>query len=375
MQTIVSEFPAFELDELVEAITQDELTTVVTDGQSESWVRTASDDGHGELTIQNKQASDNSVKFYLYRSYYSAFVGVQQQNAQISANEIWEYRYEVNGDHPERWNQYLLTEYKIDSFFNEKIVLPESFKGKSAGPYLDYEFTQKGLTISLNKWTLMRDLEMNSMEPEGPLDPAHIKYKYLLNWNGSEFMEEKVLEAGYDTELTFTTRVVEPSPGGPGVHEFDCPHGVNVTTSSTLKDQGKISYRPSKMLDPTEGTAWAEGAEGSGVGEWIEFTITENFVIGNSWQISNGYNKSKTSWDENNRVKKLKVIVDDQVLGYVMLANIVSNQSFNIAPFWVRDQPVFKKGTRIRFVIEEVYRGSRYDDTLISYFVPIGNCG
>lgn len=375
MQTIVSEFPAFELDELVEEVSQDELTLVVAEGQSKSWVRTTSDASRGELTIQNKEISDNSVKFMVYRSNSRAFVGVQQLNAQISTSEIWEYRYDVNGDHPERWNQYLLTEYKIDSFFNEKIILPKSFQGKTAEPYLNYEFTPKGLTISINKWAFMRDLESNSLEPEGPLDPAHVKYKYVLNWNGSDFMEEKVLEAGYDDVLTFTTRVVEPSPDGPGVHEFDCPHGVTVITSSTLKDQGKNSYKPSKMLDPAEGTAWAEGAEGSGVGEWIEFTIVEDFLIGNTWQFSNGYDKSKTSWEENNRVKKLKVIVDDTVVGYVMLANISTYQSFSITPSWLRDTPSIGKGTKIRFVIEEVYKGSRYDDTLISYFVPTGNCG
>lgn len=71
----------------------------------------------------------------------------------------------------------------------------------------------------------------------------------------------------------------------------------------------------------------------------------------------------------------MKVLVDDQVAGYVMLANVSAYQSFDIAPYWLKDSPEFKKGTRIRFVIEEVYKGSKYDDTLVSYFVPIGNCG
>ena len=71
----------------------------------------------------------------------------------------------------------------------------------------------------------------------------------------------------------------------------------------------------------------------------------------------------------------MKVLVDEQVVGYVMLANVIGYQEFNIAPNWLKEPPTFKKGTRIRFVIEEVYKGSKYNDTLISYFVPTGNCG
>lgn len=375
MQTIVSEFPAITLDELVESISQDELAEVVVKGESENWKAITSDPVKGELEIRNKKISDNSVRFNVYRTPSRVLVGVQQRNAQISETELWEYRYNVNEDHPERWNQYLLSEYKIDSFFNENVILPEAFRGKSAGPYLEHEFSQKGLSISLNKWTFMRDLESQSIAPEGPLDPALVKYKYLLNWDGLDFKEEKVGEAGYDSVMTFTARVFEPSPDGPGIHEFDCAHGVSVRTSSTLKNQGRTNYRSSNMLDPNEGTAWSEGVNGGGEGEWIEFTITEGYHIGASWQLSNGYTKSKTLWEENSRVKKLKVMVDDTVVGYVMLANVLGYQSFNIAPSWLREPPEFRKGTKIRFVIEEVYKGTRFDDTVISYFVPVGNCG
>jgi len=375
VRTIISEFPVFELDELVESISQEELIQVMTEGESKEWKRTGEDADKDQVVLRNKLASDNSVKFTVYKSGSRAMVGVQQQNAQVSVSEIWEYRNDVDGDHPERWNQYLFSDYKIDSFFTEKIILPEMFRGDPASSYLDYQFSPKGVTVSLNKWTFMRDLESNSIEIEGPLDPANIKYKYTLTWDGRDFVEKKITEAGYEETMTFTTNVVEPSPGGPGPHEFDCPHGVIITTSSSLKDQGTNIYSPANMLDPDEQTAWSEGVSGDGVGEWIEFKITEDFVIGRSWQLSNGYTKTKAVWEQNNRVKKFKVLVDDQIVGYVMLGNISTYQSFNIAPSWMRNTPNFKKGTRIRFVIEDVYKGSRFEDTVISYFVPTGNCG
>jgi hypothetical protein len=377
LESLASEFPASKIDELVTPISQDELSDVITSGQTKEWTSTQSPGDLQEIIVRNKLAPDNLVRFVLYQGNpVVAMIVVQQENAQVVTTEVWEYRLKVADDHPDRWNQYLLPDYRFESFFDERVILPEAFRGKPAKSYLDYKLGVSSITVSLNKWTFMRELEGNSVSPAGALDPALIKYKYVLNWNGDDFVEEKVKEAGYSDALMFTSSIVEPrTDGGPGVHEFDCPHGVSVKTSSMLAKQGRHDYKPSNMVDSSKATAWAEGVEGSGVGEWIEFTITSQYHIGSSWQISNGYTSNKDVWQANNRVKKMKVLVDDQLVGYVMLANVSAFQEFNIAPFWLKDPPSFKKGTRIRFVIEEVYRGSRYDDTLISYFVPTGNCG
>ncbi|MEJ0033639.1 MAG: hypothetical protein WDO15_26360 [Bacteroidota bacterium] len=274
---------------------------------------------------------------------------------------------------PDRWNQYLLPDYKLDSFFDERVLLPQEFQGKTAKPYLDYELGLSSITVSLNKWVLMRQLEGDSVSASGGLDVALIKYKYVLNWNGDDFKETQLKEAGYNDMLMFTSAIVEQIDGGPGPHEFDCPHGVSVRTSSTLNPQGKYDYKASNMLTPI--AAWSEGVEGDGVGEWIEFTITSDFHIGDSWQMGNGNNRSKDVWNANNRIKKMKVLVDDKVIGVVILANVFTFQEFNIAPNWLKEQPAFRKGTKIRFIIDEVYKGSKYNDTVISYFVPTGNCG
>jgi hypothetical protein len=375
-QAIASEFPATKLDELVESISQEELEKVINDGESEAWTRTVFDVTRGEISIRNKMAGDNTVKFVLYgHGTQWAMVGVQQQNAQVSTTKVWEYHYVVDGDHPERWNQHLLPEFKFDNFFDERVALPKEFAGQPAQSYLNYEMTPASISVSLNKWLFMRELESNSMEPEGPLDPALVKYIYVLSWNGDDFEERKVQEAGYSEILTFTTSVVDDPDYGPGPHEFDCPHGVTVKTSSVLPKQGAYSYAASNMLDDNDATSWAEGVKGDGVGEWIEFTITKDYRIGSSWQMGNGYTRNKDVWQANGRVKKMKVLIDDKVACYIMLSNIATYQSFSIAPYWLKDSAELKRGTKIKFVIEEVYKGSRYDDTVISYFVPTGNCG
>ncbi|HZY81574.1 MAG TPA: hypothetical protein VFE50_18755 [Cyclobacteriaceae bacterium] len=338
----MSEFPAFELDELVEEISQEQLADAVNDGESANWKRTTPEDNRHEVAIQNKMSSDNQVKFMLFRASTRAFVAVRQENAQVSTNEIWEYVYKPNGNHPERWDQYLLTEYKVDSFFNERVILPDGIRGKRAEPYLDYEFNRKGVTISFSKWRFMKDLDGNSLEPEGPLDPALIKYKYHWSWTGERFVEEKLNEAGYDDAMTFTAQVNETATSG----DHNCSQAVSTKKAATIN-----------------------------VGEWIEFSLRSNAKVGANWQISNGNTKSRTAWEENNRVKKFKVLVDDKFAGYVILANVSAYQTFNFAPHWLKDPPDFKKGTRIRFVIDEVYHGTKNDDPTISHFVPIGKCG
>ena len=376
LEVIVSEFPSSKLDELVEEVSQEELEAAVTKGESDHWKRTTLDVNTGEISIQNKDAKDNIVKFKLYgRTPSYAMIAVQQANAQVATTEIWEYRFTVNEDHPEQWEQYLLPEYKLADFFDDRVVLPQEFQGESARPYLNYEFTPTSLVMSINKWAYMSKLESDSVQSYGPLDPTLIKYKYVFKWNGTDFDEQKANEAGYVDVHTFISHTVETSEDGPGPHEFDCGHGVSVKASSTLANQGNNNYSAKNLTDGKDATAWSEGVAGHGMGEWIEFTITSNFFIGSSWQIGNGYNRSNDVWQQNSRVRKMKVLVDDQLIGHVMLSNIPAYQTFDIAPSWLKDSPSFKKGTTIRFVIEEVYQGSKFDDTLISYFVPVGNCG
>ena len=171
--------------------------------------------------------------------------------------------------------------------------------------------------------------------------------------------------------LTATASIDKEEPGGPSVTEFNCANGVFVKTSGEHPAEGTIRYSGSNVLDQKDETAWS--TSGSGIGQWIEFTIKENFRIGNSYQIRTGYTKSKRLWKENSRVKKLKVIVNGKAVALIILNDTDEYQSFFIYHGEMEEEG--KLGTKIRFVIEEIYRGDKYDDTLISHFVPIGNCG
>jgi hypothetical protein len=371
---MAAEFPVTNLEDVITSISQEEMDEIINDGESDNWTRTNLDLNSNEILIQNKTASDNTIKFKLYGRLESyAVIAVQQVNAQVVNTRVWECRYNAAEEHVDRWKEFLLPEYKLTDFFDDRVILPREFQAQPAKWYVDYDLAPTAINVTFNKWRYLQNMSGDSSAAEGPMDPTLIKYMYTFKWNGEGFYEEKGKEPGYSEVLTFTSRVVSPTDGGPGEHEFDCNHTVTVKSSSTLPKQGSNTYEAKNVLELSSG--WSEGVEGDGVGEWLEFTMTTNFRVGDEWHIGNGYNKNKDAWQANNRVKKFKVLVDDQFVAYVMLSNVAAYQSFNISPPWIKNAPQFKKGTKVKFIIEEVYKGSKFNDTIISYFVPVGNCG
>ena len=71
--------------------------------------------------------------------------------------------------------------------------------------------------------------------------------------------------------------------------------------------------------------------------------------------------KSQTAWQNNSRVKKLKVYVNNKPYAFLNLEDSRSEQTFNIAPLTDK-----KKQWTMKFEIVEVYKGEKYDDTALS---------
>ncbi len=159
-----------------------------------------------------------------------------------------------------------------------------------------------------------------------------------------------------------------------GCEEYSCV----ATASSQLADQGKLTYGPSNVVFHTGDnsdmldTAWAEGVPGTGIGESIElcqmyrgtgeeiFTFTELCIV-------NGYAKNETGWEENGRVKVLRVYFEDKYLGELTLLDTRQPQYIDLTPFQLQ---VANGGeATFRFEIAEVYEGSRYEDTCITGIV------
>lgn len=133
---------------------------------------------------------------------------------------------------------------------------------------------------------------------------------------------------------------------------------LSAYSTSTLGDQAGFNYAADNIIDADTSTCWAEGVDGSGIGEIIEIgsnkTLEFNTII-----INNGYCKSERLFNENNRAKKLRLTFDD---GESVILNLKDGYSNFKNSF---DMPKVKTKS-ITIEIVDVYKGSKWDDTCIS---------
>jgi len=149
-------------------------------------------------------------------------------------------------------------------------------------------------------------------------------------------------------------------------------------------------YNSFNLCDGKLETAWVEGVKGDGIGEWVKISInaysslaeytTTPFTIEKLGVIP-GYAKNMKTWLENNRVKTLLVIIhspppsapakNEWVVLRLNLKDEMKVQLFDVPndKIAANDNPMVKE---IWLKIEEVYKGTKYDDTCISEFIAIG---
>ncbi|MFZ9943856.1 MAG: Hint domain-containing protein [Bacteroidia bacterium] len=159
---------------------------------------------------------------------------------------------------------------------------------------------------------------------------------------------------------------LERSGGGPGFFYYDCARDItSYGSSSVLKPQGSFSYGYSNLTDEDPMTAWVEGSEGFGVGDWFE-VVSSGVNL-----IFNGYQSSISSWENNSRVKKFKVYKNGAPLCYLELMDQMGGQSFSLPGDEAMD---VEQKDKYRFVIEDIYSGKKWPDVAISEVMSTGCC-
>jgi hypothetical protein len=137
-----------------------------------------------------------------------------------------------------------------------------------------------------------------------------------------------------------------------------------ITASSALKPQGRNSYEAAKAHDLSFTGAWVEGVAGNGFGEWLEYRFAAGSPRITEIKIYNGYVKNEKAWQENARVRTLKLYVNDKPTALLKLEDSRAEQSFKLPEPWGRSpqQPEMV----LRFEIIDVYRGSKHEDTALT---------
>ena len=137
-----------------------------------------------------------------------------------------------------------------------------------------------------------------------------------------------------------------------------CDQGVQpFQASSTLKPQGSKSYYVQNLNDHDPMTAWVEGANGYGIGEYFEIKAPSVTVI------YNGYQSSPKSWLENSRVKTFKVYRNGTPLCFLELKDEMGGQFFELPDHKLYDPSV---ETTYRFEIFNVFKGTQWSDVAVS---------
>lgn len=118
------------------------------------------------------------------------------------------------------------------------------------------------------------------------------------------------------------------------------------------------NYTATNALDNDLQTAWVEGVEDGGIGEWLEFSSTENKEV-SGIKIINGYSKSEDLYYANNRVKKISIELPN---------NVVIEKELNdgMLGYQTVEFGSTVDARSIKITISDLYYGSKYNDTCVS---------
>ncbi|MFN0293033.1 NADase-type glycan-binding domain-containing protein [Pedobacter helvus] len=152
-----------------------------------------------------------------------------------------------------------------------------------------------------------------------------------------------------------------------------CGGGLETASaSSSLSKQGNVTYIAKNANDLNYKTAWIEGVSGYGIGEYLIYDFPPENPRITKIIVVNGYVKSEKAWNENSRVKQLKVYLDERPLLLLNLQDTRKEQIFTLKQLIGNGNRTnykalqLKPRWKLKFEITDVYKGQKFDDTAIT---------
>jgi hypothetical protein len=133
------------------------------------------------------------------------------------------------------------------------------------------------------------------------------------------------------------------------------PLKITPSSSSVRLAVQSNTYYPANAIDGKRSTAWIEGVDGPGLGEWIRFDFDREINL-HRILIQPGYFKSPQIWAENNRIAVLTAYFSDGTSRDLAFSDGMDSQKVDIGSVKTR---------WVKFVIKSVYYGTD-PDTAIS---------
>ena len=135
---------------------------------------------------------------------------------------------------------------------------------------------------------------------------------------------------------------------------------ATASASSAYPSDRWGTYHAWSAIDTNLGSPWAEGVAGSGVGQWIKLAFPGKIEV---WAIGLdvGYDRDADVFNANNRIKRATFFFSN---GERVTLDFADTQGVQMVPLARAPGPSIET-TYVKMVIEEVYPGSRYDDTCL----------
>ncbi len=132
---------------------------------------------------------------------------------------------------------------------------------------------------------------------------------------------------------------------------------ATLCASSVLAPEHGNSYGPSNLTDGDDSTAWVEGSDGQGVGDFVVLEFDTARAI-RGLTIKNGYDKSRDIFAKNSRVKDIELRFSNGDSLQATLKDTPDAQPVALP------RPIDAKW--VELIIRSVYPGSKYADTAIN---------
>ncbi len=102
------------------------------------------------------------------------------------------------------------------------------------------------------------------------------------------------------------------------------------TATSALAPKNGETFGAENLHDDSYRTAWAENAEGYGMGESITYTFAPGHPRITQIIVLNGYLKSDKDWQDYSRAKTLKMYINDKPYAVLHLKDSKQEQIFDV---------------------------------------------
>ena len=228
-------------------------------------------------------------------------------------------------------------------------------------------------------------------------------FEFKLNYNPEYECYESIFHipsVENEETLSFVTNV-KASSELEGTYKMAGKPDMLYEEENQDKNLRTSTYKANTSFDGILFNGWVEGVKGDGIGEWIEFTLTTNVIgpfatnglrrfNGAYKEMKEGYSKydswdfvfSKINfigepWISNNRIKSMTLFDSSGKtnikLDFADIFPIFNDYISGLEAINSIKNPVFLEKGTYKMQIDSVYKGRKWDDTVLGevWFIPV----